>query len=192
MIEDIKQDASEYMKKSLAALTVNFNKIRTGRAHPSILDGIKVDYYGSETPLSQVANISVLDARTLSISPWEKQLTPEIEKAILKSDLGLNPATTGDLIRLPMPPLTEETRKNFIKQAKSEAESAKVSIRNARRDALGHVKDLLKEKAIRQNATKIARAQRNWPITIRLSVSPIFSLKIMRSVVFAPVMPSVR
>ncbi len=157
MIEDIKQDASGRMKKSLEALAVNFNKIRTGRAHPSILDGIKIDYYGSETPLSQVANISILDARTLSISPWEKQLTPEIEKAIMKSDLGLNPATTGDLIRLPMPPLTEETRKNFIKQAKSEAESAKVSIRNARRDALGHVKDLLKEKEIGEDDERRAQ-----------------------------------
>jgi ribosome recycling factor len=148
MIEDIKQEAKAQMQKSLDALAINFNKIRTGRAHPSILDGVKVDYYGSDTPLSQVANISVLDARTLSISPWEKQLTPEIEKAILKSDLGLNPSTTGDLIRLPMPMLTEETRKNYTKQARAEAESAKISVRNARRDALGHVKDLLKEKEI--------------------------------------------
>jgi ribosome recycling factor len=148
MIEDIKQEAKEQMQKSLEALAINFNKIRTGRAHPSILDGIKVDYYGSDTPLSQVANISVLDARTLSISPWEKQLTPQIEKAIMKSDLGLNPSTTGGLIRLPMPMLTEETRKNYTKQAKTEAESAKISVRNARRDALGHLKDLLKEKEI--------------------------------------------
>jgi len=148
MIEDIKQEAKAHMQKSLEALAINFNKIRTGRAHPSILDGIKVDYYGSDTPLSQVANISVLDARTLSISPWEKQLTPQIEKAIMKSDLGLNPSTTGDLIRLPMPMLTEETRKNYTKQAKSEAESAKISVRNARRDALGHLKDLLKDKEI--------------------------------------------
>ncbi len=157
MIEDIKQDAKERMQKSLEALAINFNKIRTGRAHPSILDGIKVDYYGSETPLSQVANISVLDARTLSISPWEKQLTPEIEKAIMKSDLGLNPSTTGDLIRLPMPALTEETRKNYTKQAKAEAESAKVSIRSARRDALGDVKDLLKEKEIGEDDDRRAQ-----------------------------------
>jgi ribosome recycling factor len=148
MIEDIKQEATAQMQKSLEALAINFNKIRTGRAHPSILDGIKVDYYGSMTPLSQVANVSVLDARTLSISPWEKQLTPQIEKAILKSDLGLNPSTTGDLIRLPMPMLTEETRKNYTKQAKAEAESAKVSVRNARRDAIGHLKDLIKDKEI--------------------------------------------
>lgn len=151
MIEDIKQEATAHMQKSLEALAVNFNKIRTGRAHPSILDGIKVDYYGSDTPLSQVANISVLDARTLSISPWEKQLTPQIEKAILKSDLGLNPSTTGDLIRLPMPMLTEETRKNYTKQAKAEAESAKVSVRNARRDAIGHLKDLVKDKEISED-----------------------------------------
>ncbi len=157
MIEDIKQEAKEQMQKSLDALAINFNKIRTGRAHPSILDGVKVDYYGSETPLSQVANISVLDARTLSISPWEKQLTPDIEKAIMKSDLGLNPSTTGDLIRLPMPMLTEETRKNYTKQAKSEAESARVSIRNARRDALSHVKDLLKEKEIGEDDERRAQ-----------------------------------
>lgn len=157
MIEDIKQDAKERMQKSLDALANNFNKIRTGRAHPSILDSITIDYYGSETPLSQVANISVLDARTLSIGPWEKQLTPNIEKAILKSDLGLNPATSGDLIRLPMPALTEETRKNFIKQAKSEAENAKISIRGIRRDALADVKDLLKEKEISEDDERRAQ-----------------------------------
>ena len=157
MIEDIKQEAKERMQKSLEALGVNFNKIRTGRAHPSILDGVKVDYYGSDTPLSQVANISVLDARTLSISPWEKQLTPEIEKAIMKSDLGLNPSTTGDLIRLPMPALTEETRKNYTKQARSEAESAKVSVRNVRRDAIGQVKDLLKDKEIGEDDDRRAQ-----------------------------------
>lgn len=139
------------MGKSLDALATQFNKIRTGRAHPSILNGVMIDYYGSATPLAQVANISVADARTLSISPWEKQLTPEIEKAILKSDLGLNPATTGDVIRLPMPPLTEERRKDFIKQAKAEAEAAKVSIRNARRDALAQIKALLKDKAISED-----------------------------------------
>jgi len=151
MIEDIKKDAKVRMQKSLDALANNFNKIRTGRAHPSILDSISIDYYGNETPLSQVANISVLDARTLSISPWEKQLTPDIEKAILKSDLGLNPSTTGELIRLPMPALTEETRKNFIKQARSEAENAKISIRSIRRDSLADVKDLLKEKEISED-----------------------------------------
>ncbi|MEO0442158.1 MAG: ribosome recycling factor [Pseudomonadota bacterium] len=157
MIEDIKEDAQQRMQKSVDALGVNFNKIRTGRAHPSILDGLTVDYYGAETPLSQVANISVLDARTLSISPWEKHLTPDIEKAILKSDLGLNPATSGELIRLPMPPLTEETRKHFIKQAKSEAENAKISIRSIRRDALSDVKELLKDKEITEDDDRRAQ-----------------------------------
>jgi len=157
MIEDIKKEAGVRMQKSIDALGSNFNKIRTGRAHPSILDSITVDYYGSDTPLSQVANISVLDARTLSVSPWEKQLTPEIEKAIMKSDLGLNPATQGDLIRLPMPALTEETRKNYIKQAKSESENAKISIRNVRRDALADVKDLLKEKEIGEDDERRAQ-----------------------------------
>lgn len=151
MIDDIKKDAKVRMQKSIEALGNNFNKIRTGRAHPSILDSITVDYYGSETALAQVANISVLDARTLSISPWEKQLTPAIEKAIMKSDLGLNPSTSGDLIRLPMPALTEETRKNFIKQARAEAENAKISIRSARRDSLALIKDLLKEKEISED-----------------------------------------
>lgn len=151
MIEDIKKDAQERMGKAIDALGNNFNKIRTGRAHPSILDGVTVNYYGADTPLSQVANISVLDARTLSVSPWEKQMTPEIEKAIMKSSLGLNPVTTGDLMRIPMPPLTEETRKNYIKQARAEAENARVSIRNIRRDALGDIKDLLKEKEISED-----------------------------------------
>ncbi len=151
MINDIKQDARERMQKSVEALGNNFNKIRTGRAHPSILDGITVSYYGNDTPLNQVANVSVLDARTLSLTPWEKQMVPEIEKAIMKSDLGLNPATTGELIRIPMPPLTEETRKGFSKQARSEAENARVSIRNIRRDALADIKELLKEKEISED-----------------------------------------
>ncbi len=157
MIDDIKKDAEERMKKSLEALANNFNKIRTGRAHPSLLDGITIDYYGVATPLSQVANISVLDARTLSISPWEKHIGPDIEKAIMKSDLGLNPSSTGDLIRLPMPALTEETRKNFTKQAKSEAENAKIAIRNIRRDALATIKDLQKEKEISEDDERRAQ-----------------------------------
>lgn len=157
MISDIKDDAQQRMKKSVDVLTAHFNKIRTGRAHPSILDGLTVPYYGADAPLSQVANVNVLDARTLSISPWEKQLVPEIEKAIMKSDLGLNPATTGDLIRVPMPPLTEETRKGFIKQAKSEAENARVSIRNVRRDAIGHLKELVKEKEISEDEERKAQ-----------------------------------
>lgn len=148
MIDDIKKDAEARMKKSLDALGTHFNKIRTGRAHPSILDGITVSYYGNATPLNQVGNVVVEDARTLAINPWEKSLVPEIEKAIMKSDLGLNPSTSGGLIRVPMPALTEETRKGFIKQARNEAESARVSVRNVRRDALAQVKDLLKEKEI--------------------------------------------
>lgn len=148
MINEIKSDAADRMTKSIEALGTNFNKIRTGRAHPSILDNVFVSYYGSNTPLSQVANVTVQDARTLAISAWEKNLIPEIEKAIMKSDLGLNPATTGDLIRVPMPMLTEETRKGYIKRARAEAESARVSIRNVRRDALAEVKSLVKDKEI--------------------------------------------
>lgn len=157
MINEIKQDAQARMQKSLESLASNFNKIRTGRAHPSILDGISVSYYGVDTPLSQLANISVEDARTLAVSPWEKPLVPEIEKAIMKSDLGLNPATNGDLIRIPMPALTEETRKGFIKNARAEAEGARIAIRNIRRDALASVKDLLKEKEISEDDDRRAQ-----------------------------------
>ena len=157
MIEDIKKDADERMKKSVEVLGLNFNKIRTGRAHPSILDTVSVSYYGNPTPLAQVANISVLDNRTLSVSPWEKPMVPEIEKAIMKSDLGLNPVTTGELIRVPMPPLTEETRKGYIKQARSEAENARVSVRNIRRDAISTLKDLLKEKEITEDDDRKAQ-----------------------------------
>ncbi len=157
MIDELKQDAKERMKKSIDALGSNFNKIRTGRAHPSLLDGLRVSYYGSETPLSQVANIGVEDARTLSVTPWEKNMVPEIEKAIMKSDLGLNPSTAGAVIRIPMPPLTEETRKGYIKQARQEAESARISIRNARRDTLADVKELLKEKEISEDEERRAQ-----------------------------------
>ncbi|PCJ92116.1 MAG: ribosome recycling factor [Porticoccaceae bacterium] len=151
MIEDLKQDANERMTKSVSALGNAFNKIRTGRAHPSLLDGLMVSYYGVDTPLNQVGNVTVLDARTLSISVWEKNLIPEVEKAILKSGLGLNPSTTGELVRIPMPQLTEETRKGFIKKARSEAETARVSIRNIRRDVLSDIKELHKEKEITED-----------------------------------------
>ncbi|MBN7797534.1 ribosome recycling factor [Parahaliea mediterranea] len=151
MIDDIKAEASERMEKSLEALAHNFNKIRTGRAHPSLLDGLKVSYYGSDTPLNQVANINVEDARTLSLTAWDRSIIPDIEKAILKSDLGLNPATAGEVIRIPMPMLTEETRKGFIRQARNEAESARVSVRNARRDAMTMLKDMVKEKEISED-----------------------------------------
>lgn len=157
MINEIKKSAQERMKKSVEVLGVNFNKIRTGRAHPSILDSVMVSYYGTDTPLSQVANVSVLDARTLSISPWEKHIVPDIEKAIMKSDLGLNPSTTGELIRVPMPALTEETRKNYFKQAKAEAEHARVSVRNVRRDANGDLKDLVKSKDISEDEERRAQ-----------------------------------
>lgn len=157
MINEIKSDTQTRMQKSLEALGSNFGKIRTGRAHPSILDTVQVDYYGSKTPLSQVANVSVLDARTLSVSPWEKPMVPAIEKAIMKSDLGLNPVTTGGLIRVPMPPLTEETRKGYIKQARAEAENARISIRNVRRDSNADVKELLKEKEISEDDDRRAQ-----------------------------------
>ena len=151
MIEDIKQDTEERMGKALEALAHNFNKIRTGRAHPSLLDSIRIEYYGAETPLNQLANINIEDARTLSVVAFDKGITPDIERAILKSDLGLNPATAGDVIRIPMPVLTEETRKGYIKQARAEAESARVSVRNARRDGLGMLKELRKEKEISED-----------------------------------------
>jgi ribosome recycling factor len=157
MIEDLKKDAKERMAKSVEALGQNFNKIRTGRAHPGLLDGLTVDYYGVETPLSQVANINVADARTLSVVPWEKKLVGDIEKAILKSDLGLNPSTAGEIIRIPMPPLTEETRKILIKQAKGEAENARISIRNIRRDVLSDIKTLLKDKDITEDEERKAQ-----------------------------------
>lgn len=151
MINEIKKDAEERMQKSLVALGVALNKIRTGRAHPSILDSVMVSYYGSPTPLAQVANISVENGRTLAVSPWEKPMIPEVEKAIISSDLGLNPVTTGELIRVPMPPLTEETRKNYLRQAKKEAENGRVSVRNIRRDANSDIKDLLKDKDISED-----------------------------------------
>ena len=151
MISDIKKDAEIRMKKSLEALETAFKKVRTGRAHPSILDGVMVPYYGVDTPLKQVANVGVEDARTLAISAWEKNLIPAIEKAIMKADLGLNPSSTGDLIRVPMPALTEQTRKDMIKISKAEAEHARVAIRNIRRDANSDIKELLKEKEISED-----------------------------------------
>ncbi|MGO0307445.1 ribosome recycling factor [Endozoicomonas acroporae] len=151
MINEIKDDAKERMGKTIESLTVAFNKIRTGRAHPSLLDGIKVSYYGSETPLSQMANISVEDGRTLAVRVWERQIVPDVEKAILKSDLGLNPSTAGEVIRIPLPPLTEETRKGYIRQARQDAENARIAIRNIRRDALADIKELEKEKEISED-----------------------------------------
>lgn len=151
MLDDLKQDAQERMAKTVEALSHQLAKIRTGRATPAILDAIKVDYYGSDTPIAQVAQIKVEDARTLAVTPWEKNLVPAIEKAIMTSDLGLNPASAGDVIRVPMPPLTEETRKGYVKQAKAEAEQSRISVRNIRRDVLADVKSLLKEKEITED-----------------------------------------
>lgn len=151
MINDIREEAQARMLKSIDALSHNFNKIRTGRAHPSLLDGIKVEYYGSDTPLNQVANINIEDARTLSLQVWDRSMISAVEKAIMKSDLGLNPSSAGEVIRIPMPMLTEETRKGYIKQARAEAEAARVSVRNARRDAMSMLKDLVKDKEISED-----------------------------------------
>lgn len=159
MINDIKQDAKERMQKSVYSLTEAFKRIRTGRASPSILESVKVDYYGSDMPIQQVANVMVEDGRTLAIVPWEKPMVPKIEKAIMKSDLGLNPMTSGDTIRLSMPPLTEETRKEFIKHARAEAEKGRVSLRNIRRDANAYVKELLKEKEISGDEERTGQEQ---------------------------------
>ncbi len=156
MINEIKQDAGQRMEKSIAALETAFKKVRTGRAHPSILDSVKVSYYGTDTPLNQLANISVEDGRSLLISPWEKPLIPEIEKAIMSSDLGLNPSTSGDVIRLPMPPLTEETRKDLTRIVRNEAENGRIALRNIRRDAMNDLKDLLKEKEISEDEERKA------------------------------------
>nr|WP_218781871.1 ribosome recycling factor [Chromohalobacter salexigens] len=144
------------MKKSVEALNANFHKIRTGRAHPSLLDAVTVEYYGSEMPLNQVASVNVEDARTLAVVPWEKSMVPKVEKAIMTSDLGLNPAAAGNVIRVPLPPLTEETRRNYIKQARGEAENARVAVRNVRRDANGDLKSLLKEKEITEDEERHA------------------------------------
>ena len=151
MIEAIIKDTEQRMEKSLSSLELAFNKIRTGRAHPSILDTVMVSYYGADTPLNQLANITVEDGRSLVVVPWERALIGEVEKAIMKSDLGLNPSSNGESIRVPMPALTEETRKEYTKQAKAEAENARVAIRNIRRDANGNVKELLKDKAISED-----------------------------------------
>ena len=151
MIDDIKQDAATRMGKSVEALGHELAKVRTGRAHPSLLDHIRVSYYGSEVPISQVANINVEDARTLTVTPWEKNMVSPVEKAIMTSDLGLNPMTAGTVIRVPMPPLTEERRRDLIKVVRHEAEGAKVAIRNIRRDANHNLKDLVKEKMISED-----------------------------------------
>ncbi|URQ72469.1 ribosome recycling factor [SAR86 cluster bacterium] len=158
-MENLISDLEDKMQKTIASLNNEFKKIRTGRANPSMLDDIKIDYYGSPTPINQAASISVEEGRTLTISPWDKSLIEDIEKAIMKSDLGLNPNTSGDLIRLTMPVLTEETRGDYIKQAKNEAENAKIAIRNIRRDANNHAKDSEKNNEISQDEMKRLEAE---------------------------------
>lgn len=146
MIDEIKKDAEIRMGKSVQALRSEMAKIRTGRAHPSLIEHVKVDYYGTETPINQVANVGIEDARTLLVTPWEKPMVAAVEKAIMISDLGLNPMTAGDVIRIPMPALTEERRKEFVRIVRQEAEAGRVAARNIRRDAIGDIKELVKEK----------------------------------------------
>jgi ribosome recycling factor len=151
VIQDIKKDATERMKKSVSALQQELTKLRTGRAHTSLLDHLHVEYYGAEVPLNQVANVGVEDSRTLTVSPYEKQMVPVVEKAIINSDLGLTPATAGTVIRVPLPPLTEERRRDMIRIVRHEAEGGRVAVRNIRRDAIHHLKELLKDKDISED-----------------------------------------
>jgi ribosome recycling factor len=151
MIADVKKSADQKMHKTLEALKTDLGKVRTGRAHSGLLEHIMVDYYGTPTPLKQLANMSVPDARTIAVTPYEKRMAPVIEKAIRDSDLGLNPSTTGDMVRVPMPPLTAERRKELTKVVKHEAENAKVAVRNVRRDANTHLKELVKDKKISED-----------------------------------------
>jgi ribosome recycling factor len=156
-IADIKKNAEQKMHKSLEALKTDLGKVRTGRAHTGILDHVTVDYYGTPTLLAQVANVTLIDARTIGVSPWEKKMAGAIEKAIRDADLGLNPATQGDLVRVPMPALTEERRRELIKVVKHEGENAKVAIRNLRRDAIHTLKEMLKEKTISEDEERRAQ-----------------------------------
>jgi ribosome recycling factor len=159
MLDDIKKDARERMTKCVQTFQADMKKLRTGRAHPSLIEHLKVDYYGTDTPLNQVANIAVEDGRTLVVSPWEKTMVQPIEKAIHKSDLGLNPMTAGTVIRIPMPALTEERRRDITKVLRQDAEGARVAVRNVRRDVMADIKDLLKEKLISQDDEKRAEAE---------------------------------
>jgi ribosome recycling factor len=159
MIDDIKKDADTRMDKSVAALGQTFKKLRTGRAHVGLLDHLHVDYYGAETPLNQVANVAVEDARTLTLTPWEQQMVPVIEKAIMNSELGLTPTTAGTVIRVPLPVLTEERRRELVKVVKQDAENVRVAVRNIRRDCLHHVKELLKEKEITEDEERRAQQE---------------------------------
>jgi ribosome recycling factor len=158
MIADIKKTAETKMAKSVEALKHDLQKIRTGRAHTGLLDHLHVDYYGAPLPIAQCANVTLADARTIAVQPWEKKMVPVIEKAIRDSDLGLNPATSGDVIRVPMPALTEERRRDLIKVVRHEAENARVAVRNIRRDANEHLKKLLKEHAVAEDDERHAQA----------------------------------
>src|SRR5512147_1220430 len=156
-VAEIQKSTEQKMAKSVEALKVDLGKIRTGRAHTGLLDHIQVDYYGSPMPLNQVAGVSLADARTITVQPWEKKMIPVVEKAIRDSDLGVNPATSGDVIRIPMPPLTEERRRELAKLVKHEGENAKVAVRNVRRDAITHLKDLLKKSEVSEDEEKRAQ-----------------------------------
>ena len=159
MLDDLKKDATVRMQKCVQVFQADLKKMRTGRAHPSLVEHLKVDYYGADMPLNQVANISVEDARTLVVSPWEKTMVSPIEKAIHKSDLGLTPMTAGSVIRIPLPPMTEERRRDVTKVVRQDAESARVSVRNVRRDVLADIKELLKEKEISQDDERKAEVE---------------------------------
>jgi len=159
MIADVKKSAEQKMQKSVETLKADLGKVRTGRAHTGLLDHIKVDYYGSMMPINQVANVTLADAHTITVQPWEKKLVQPVEKAIRDSDLGLNPATSGDIIRVPMPALTEERRKELIKVVHKEAEASRVAVRNIRRDAITHLKDLLKAKSISEDDERRAQEE---------------------------------
>ena len=156
-VADVKKNTEQKMQKSIETLKGNLAKVRTGRAHPGMLDHIQVDYYGTPTQIAQVANVTLLDARTLGVQPWEKKMLAVVEKAIRESDLGLNPSTQGDLIRVPTPPLTEERRKEMVKLVKSEAEDGKIAIRNIRRDSNEALKKLLKDKTISEDDERRAQ-----------------------------------
>ncbi len=157
MIDDILKDAEQRMQKSIESMQADMAKIRTGRASPALINHLEVDYYGTRTPITQVANINVQDARTLAVQPWEKNMVPVIEKAIMEANLGFNPVTTGDLIRIPLPPLTEERRREMVKIASGEGENGKIAVRNIRRDANSDFKALLKDKEITEDDDKRAQ-----------------------------------
>lgn len=157
MIADVKKTTEQKMQKTLEALKTDLSKVRTGRAHTGLLDHVTVDYYGTPTPIPQVANVTLVDGRTIGVSPWDKKMAGAIEKAIRDSDLGLNPSAVGDIVRVPMPALTEERRKDLIKVVRHEGESARIAVRNVRRDANNHLKDLLKQKKVAEDDERRAQ-----------------------------------